>query len=74
MFSIKLIRWCFLLSMIAVLIVLSHTHLLSVNQPQASPHIVSSLDRLNDVDLSVAQGQVGIGVMDLNTGETPIQG
>jgi beta-lactamase class A len=56
--------------MTVVLIVLSHAHLSSVNQSQASPPIVSLLDRLNDVDLSAAQGQVGIGVMDLNTGKS----
>lgn len=70
MFSLKSIRWCFLLSMIVGLIVLSHTHLSSANQSQSSPSIVSSFDRLNNVDLSAAQGQVGIGVMDLNTGES----
>jgi beta-lactamase class A len=69
MFSLKLIRWCFLVGAVVALTVLPHTYLSSANQSPTSPPIVSLSDRLNTVDLSAAQGQVGIGVMDLNTGE-----
>lgn len=70
MFSLKLIRWCFLFSVMVALITLSHIHLSSADRSQSSPAIVSSFDRLNHLDLSAAQGQVGVGVMDLNTGKS----
>jgi beta-lactamase class A len=69
MSSVKLIRWCILLSTTATLIIFSVTHFLPNHPSQASPPIVSLSDRLDTLNLSAAQGQVGIGVMDLKTGK-----
>lgn len=67
--SKQFICWCFLFGIAIALSVLSAPYLLPNIQSQASsPHVLS--DRLKTLDLSAAQGQVGIGVMDLKRGES----
>jgi beta-lactamase class A len=67
--SKQFIRWCFLFGIAIALSVLSAPYVLPNIQSQASSFRVLSA-RLKTLDLSAAQGQVGIGVMDLKRGES----